>query len=1115
MWSAPSFDDSGWIDVSVPFDWRAAPTNFAGKVNVTGWFRRNFTLSPQEMLAYNAKGLAAPIKLALGQVACADETYLNGVKIGATSNNYPQTDGCMEFRAYVVDASILATNNIVAVRVNSRGGSRYPGGLCDVGALAKNEIAVATGGDWEPSSPFDPARSENGRALGYTVNGVGLYRKTFNHSTGSGSTTERVSFRFDGVMRNAEFYVNGIFVANQPYGYTTVQYDVTDHLQTGENVLAVLVRNTGRASRWYSGSGIYRHVFKVTTPAVHIDQWGVVVNSVVAKEHSTASLQVSVACSNDGPFRATDMEVSVNVTDAGQSVAHATTSIVELHSNESTTVILNGLKVMRPRLWDLSNPHLYLATVTLADHRSKSVHTVPVSFGIRYLNFSVDQGFQLNGKTVQLRGGCVHHDNGPLGSRTIARAEERRVEKLKTLGYSAIRTSHNPVSPAFLDACDRLGMLVMEEAFDCWEDGKNDDDYHRHFDLWWQRDLTAMVRRDINHPSIVMWSIGNEIYDRQSTKCVALAKALADTVRSIDNQSGRAITSAVPLVGDKDEPFFASLDVGGYNYANARMISDHSAYPERVMVSTESVPWGSFETWDTVWNHSWITGDFLWTAIDYIGESGIGSSATTPDLQASSNGQPWNWHVSYCGDLDITLNQKPQSYYRSVLWGVSNMEMAVHRPMAKEQQERVSGWGWPDERQSWTWPGHEGKVLAVRVFARCPSGRVALALNDKPVAGSPMHVDYHSQFVATFHLAYIPGVLSATCVANSSIVRNFTTANVASKIVLVSDRSRIRASRDDLSYMTVAITDADGTLVPDSLSLLTFAVSGDGELAATGTGDPTDVTSFHATSRTTWQGKAIAILRPTTTENGSITLKVTAPGLQSATATVTTYQLKTDDNSVVSQICSPHSWPANASHLQCAMDMGENGSATASDSADGCAISCCTNPRCAVWQWAPAGSSGGSGCWIGHEQLHGCRNNSDWVGGTRMPPEAGPPPPPAPPSPPPPPPTPPSPPLTRRFVSATFGDHMILQRAPTQAVVFGHTEPGATVTTRFNNETLRTVADSDGTWRQRLPATPASPHKSYSLLFESSSSNAEKASLNDILFGASIDIARAIDAPLH
>ena len=557
----------------------------------------------------------APIMLALGQVACSDATYLNGIKVGATSNNYPQTDGCMAFRAYAVDASILASDNVVAVRVNSRGGDRYPGGWCDVGALAKNEVAVATGGDWEPLSPFDPARSENGRALGYSVNGVGLYRKTFNHSAESGinSAQGRVSFRFDGVMRNADFYVNGIFVANQPYGYTTVQYDVTDHLQDGENVLAVLVRNTGRASRWYSGSGIYRHVFKVTTPAFHIDQWGVVVNSVVADDHSSATLQVSVACTNNGSLTATEMEVSVTITDAGRRVAHATSSIFNLPSGGSTTVALSGLQVMQPRLWDLDDPHLYLATVTLTDQHSTSAHTVPVTFGIRYVSFSVDNGFQLNGKTVQLRGGCVHHDNGPLGSRTIARAEERRVEKLKQLGYSAIRTSHNPVSPAFLDACDRLGVLVMEEAFDCWEDGKNNDDYHTHFDGWWQRDLTAMIRRDINHPSIIMWSIGNEIYDRQSTKGVALAKALADTVRSIDNQSGRAVTSAVPLVGDKDEPFFASLDVGGYNYANGRMVSDHASYPQRVMVSTESVPWGSFQTWDTVWNHSWITGEWSLT----------------------------------------------------------------------------------------------------------------------------------------------------------------------------------------------------------------------------------------------------------------------------------------------------------------------------------------------------------------------------------------------------------------------------------------------------------------------------------------------------------------------
>eukprot|EP00729_Bicosta_minor_P022233 gene22233-13917_t len=423
-------------------------------------------------------------------------------------------------------------------------------------------------------------------------------------------------------------------------------------------------------------------------------------------------------------------------------------------------------------------------------------------------------------------------------------------------------------------------MLVMDEAFDCWEKGKNHDDYHVWFDEWWQRDMKSMVKRDINHPSVILWSIGNEIPMRTSQAGYKLAKELADFVRAIDPT--RPVTSAVPM------PFLEALDVGGYNYSPTRYLKDHIAYPKRIIVGTESFPDRSFEMWAQYTNNSWVIGDFIWTAIDYIGESAIGSAATTPDLQTS--GQPWQWHVSFCGDIDIMGMQKPQSFYRTVLWDAAEINMLVHHPMNSSQKEHVSGWGWMDERDSWNWEGVEGTPLQVRVFSKCSTesvpgpntnGTVSLTLDGKPVPGSPMQIGYSTEFIATFMVPYAKGTLEAKCTNLGATAPTTTLSTAGAPVALkaIADRATINADRDDLSYVTVEVVDASGNRVPDSRERLTFSVSGDsvGEIQAVGTGDPTDVSSFHQKERVTFQGRAVAILRPSRpTKPGTITLTVNA-----------------------------------------------------------------------------------------------------------------------------------------------------------------------------------------------------------------------------------------------
>jgi beta-galactosidase len=485
---------------------------------------------------------------------------------------------------------------------------------------------------------------------------------------------------------------------------------------------------------------------------------------------------------------------------------------------------------------------------------------------VRHISFDVSNGFLLNGHPTKFYGGCLHHDNGALGTKAISRAEERRVEILKANGYNAIRTSHNPVSPAFLDACDRLGVLVMDEAFDCWAQGKNTDDYHVWFDEWWERDIASMVLRDRNHPSVVMWSIGNEIPMRKTAAGFNLSHVLSDYVRSLDSpHSGRAVTSAYPGVGDEADKFFAPLEVAGYNYSPQRYESDHVRVPSRIIVGTESFPKDSFQMWDLAWQHDWVMGDFIWTMMDYIGESDIGYESQSGDVDQCAGTESFPWHISFCGDIDNAGHQKPQAYYRKVLWGVTPIEMAVHIPISPDAKESVGGWGWIEERQSWTWGEDAPKglwplnisagKLNVNVYAKGgtlhtkDAACTEVGLSITTTAGKKIDlgtkpVGHATQFTATYTgVDYKAGTITATCTAASSedavgAATSYTTAAAVAQLSLEVNRSSIDHSRDDLAFVNVLALDAAGTLVPDAAVSVTFKIDGVGEMAAVGNGDP-------------------------------------------------------------------------------------------------------------------------------------------------------------------------------------------------------------------------------------------------------------------------------------
>lgn len=726
------------------------------------------------------------------------------------------------------------------------------------------------------SGPFSK-ESPGTTSTGYTMGGTGWYRKTF---TITAEPKSNVLLNFEGVYMDCDIWINGEHAGKHPYGYTAFNLDITKLLNTPgkPNTIAVRVKNEGKNSRWYSGSGIYRHVWLIITQPVHIVPWGVYITTPnVSRAKATVKISTNIENSGTNP---TDVKLITRLVDHNGKMVATNESPSRSLSTRNIDIVQN-LTFTEPQLWSTDSPYLYIAETEVISG-GKTVDKVITPFGIRTLNFDAKTGFLLNGKPLELKGGCLHHDNGFLGSATIDRAEERRVELMKAYGFNAIRTSHNPPSKQFLDACDRLGVLVIDEAFDMWERPKNDKDYHRFFKEWWQRDIQSMVMRDRNHPSVIMWSIGNEINERADTSGLIITKLLSDEVRQLD--PSRPITAAICSFWDHKgrpwsatAPAFALLDVGGYNYQYTEYEADHAKYPERIMAGTESVAKDAFDNWQQVEKNSWVIGDFIWTAMDYMGETGIGHSRLNDDPD-SSFAKPWPWFNAYCGDIDLIGFKKPQMYYRDVIWRNSELEMAVHAPIPSGKFEKISYWGWPDEWQSWNWAGNEGKMMDVRVFTRCPA--VRLELNGKIIGEKT--VSDSTKLIATFQVPYQPGVLKAIGLENGIevVTKTITTTGKPSKIKLTPDRSVIKSNRNDLSYVKIEITDEFGNTIPDGAKQIKLTINGEGELAGTGSACPNCMASFKKPEVTTFRGVALAILRPKIgNKPGIINLKAEADGL--------------------------------------------------------------------------------------------------------------------------------------------------------------------------------------------------------------------------------------------
>ena len=715
--------------------------------------------------------------------------------------------------------------------------------------------------DWDIFEGPNSGKGATGTGGGWFEAGKGEYRKRFTMDHGKLiMDNSLVKLHFEGVYQKAEVYVNGQLAGQHHYGYTPFTVDVTKYLNKDKkqaNEVIVKVDNSEQPNcRWYSGSGIYRHVWLETMPALHIAENGVFVTTPEVSANK-ATVKVEVTVQNEG---SNDQKGIVVVEGKHQEVS--------LKAGESKAVTFT-YTINNPKLWSPESPYLYTAKATILTPSGTKGEAI-VKYGIRSFSFDAENGFVLNGKKVLINGACVHHDDGVLGARAFDDAEIRKVCQMKEAGFNLIRTSHNPTTRAFLDACDSIGMLVIDEAFDGWRTQKNPYDYSTVIDSCYRQDIHAMVLRDRNHPSVISWSIGNEVIERKDIRVVYTARQMKQAIHELDTT--RPVTEAL-CAWDSDweiyDPHAEVLDVVGYNYMIFKHASDHERDPKRVIWQTESFPRDAFRNWAVANDFPYVVGDIVWTGLDYLGESGIGRyyyEGERPGEHWLDGGLP-EWHGAYCGDVDITGWRKPISHYRKMLWNEDTpLYMAVKEPNGYHGEIKTTMWSvWPTW-ESWTWPGWEGKPVEVEVYTRQPE--VKLYLNDKLIGTK--QVSRETEFKAVFSVPYKAGTLRAEAGSESVTLK---TAGEPAHLRLTPDRSVMTANGQSLSFVTIEVVDKDGTPVPEAAISCEAIVKGAGKLLAFASADLKDTEPYTSPRAKTWKGRALLVVR-STQKKGSVSVSI-------------------------------------------------------------------------------------------------------------------------------------------------------------------------------------------------------------------------------------------------
>ena len=747
-------------------------------------------------------------------------------------------------------------------------------------------------------------------ANGYFPGGVWEYQKTFVvPETDRG---KRILVEFEGVYRGARVYVNSTLVGHRPYGYSNFAVSIGEHLQYGaENTISVEA-TAHRDSRWYSGAGIYRDVHLVVGEPVHVALDGAHVTTPDADDDG-AVIAVATIVENDSSVTVTTSVTTEIIDDSGTVVARDVGPLTVFPGRPET--LRQRLFLPHPRQWSVDQPALY-ACRTVVTGDDGALDRTSTEFGIRTISVDAERGLRINGESIDLRGACIHHDNGVLGSATIARADERRVERLKEAGFNAVRSAHHPMSRAMLAACDRVGVLVMDETFDMWTEPKMEDDYSHSFPDWWEADVDAMVLKDRNHPCVIMYSIGNEIPDTGRPSGAAVGRAIAERIRALDDT--RLVTNSInpmlavgmdviaslaggievtptedtgintmmammeqflpiilqhDVIDERTAESYAYLDVAGYNYTESRYAMDHDLHPHRVIVGSENRPPSIAANWQLVRDHPHVLGDFTWTGWDYLGEAGIGRAQYASEEIGGFMGD-YPWLTANCGDFDITGHRRPVSYWREIVWGRRAEPYVAARPPVHHGEATSAGTGWSftDAIASWSWPGFQDQPVKVEVYA--DADEVELLVNGKSVGREPAGFDH--RYRAVFETTYSPGELTAVAYRDGeeSGRVSLTSASGAAELAVCVDRDRIDATDRDLAYVEIALVDDDGIVHFGEDRAVTVAVDGPGVLQGFGSGNPCTEETFGSSTHDTFDGRALAVIRPT--GPGTITVTVSA-----------------------------------------------------------------------------------------------------------------------------------------------------------------------------------------------------------------------------------------------
>ncbi len=709
--------------------------------------------------------------------------------------------------------------------------------------------------DWSIEGPYDRANPTS-RGGGYLPAGVGWYRKTFSLS--NSDAAKKFFIEFDGIMAASDVWINGHHLGKRPSGYQSLHYELSPYLKFGseKNVLAVRADNTVQpASRWYTGSGIYRHVRMISTSPVHVEANGtyVTASNVTAQ---TAKLQAQTEITNASSSAQTaTVRIRFLSPDGKEAASVQTTKKIEAGKKE---IVIQTANIKSPALWNLEAPQLY-KTVTSVTVDKHSADEVTTTFGIRDAHFEAATGFWLNGANLKIKGVCLHHDGGAFGAAVPLRVWEKRLQSLKDIGVNGIRTSHNAYAPEFLDLCDRMGFLVMDETFDTWNASKPNAEkgYNLYFNDWWEKDTRDQVLRDRNHPSIVIYSIGNEIHDNlNDTSGFRKYKMQQDLIHSLD--ATRPVTMALfrPNISKVyDNGLAASMDVVGQNYRENELIAAHEKHPDWKVIGTENTH--VISMWLALRDKPYMSGQFLWTGYDYLGEA---------DWPKVANGQ---------GLFDKTGEQKVVGYQRQSWWDDEPMVYVTRK------EGNAGGTVWASD-----WTPEDADIYTsadLQVFSNCDE--VELFLNGKSMGAKGRTADNASP--RTWTIPFEKGTLKAVGKNGGKEVaqQELKTAGKASKILLRADKASVQNSWDDAVYITATITDDDGNLVSAADTKIDFSITGPGVIAAVDNGDVSSSEAYQGKSRWSYKGKCIAIIKAAA-NSGKITITAAGENLKSGSVTI-------------------------------------------------------------------------------------------------------------------------------------------------------------------------------------------------------------------------------------